>query len=372
MGRGNATNRLRKSSAPIAHRREDGVTHDLAEHLMSTGVLASRFAADWGADEAARFAGCWHDLGKYAKQFQSMIRGADRDAHLEGVAAPRQRVDHSTAGAIWAAQRFGQGYGRLIAYCIAGHHAGLGDWLGEGSARGVKDRLRNEEHLRVALASNPPRQILDLPDPTRPLPTGADLSLWTRMLASALFDADFLDSEGFFDEAKSSTRQIWPSLNVFGPKLDAKLAQIAASAPLNPVNRLRQDVLSACRKAAELPPGLFSLTVPTGGGKTLSSLAFAIGHAARHGLRRVIYAIPFTSIVEQTADVFRRALGDEAVLEHHSALGPRPERKSARSRLASENWDAPLIVTTTVQLLNRCSRAEHLKSGSYTTSRAAC
>ncbi len=286
-----------ESFAPIAHRREDGATHDLAEHLTSTGALAARFAADWAADEAARLAGCWHDLGKYAERFQSMIRGADRDAHLEGVPAPRQRVDHSTAGAIWAVQRFGQGYGRLLAYCIAGHHAGLGDWVGEGSAHGIKDRLRNEDHLRVALAANPPQQILDLPGPTRPLLSGADFSLWTRMLASALFDADFLDSEGFFDPARTSARQIWPSLNALGPKLDAKLAQIAASAAPSPVNRLRQDVLRACRNAAEQPPGLFSLTVPTGGGKTLSSLAFALGHAARHGLRRVIYAIPFTSII---------------------------------------------------------------------------
>ncbi len=159
--------------------------------------------------------------------------------------------------------------------------------------------------------------------------------------------------------------QDWPELGSLLPKLDAHLAQKLATAEPTPVNRLRADVLQACRSAAGRPPGLFSLTVPTGGGKTLSSLAFALEHARRHGLRRVIYAIPFTSIIEQTAQVFREAVGSDAVLEHHSALGPRPDRETARSRLASENWDAPLIVTTTVQLFeslfaNRTSQLRKL------------
>jgi CRISPR-associated endonuclease/helicase Cas3 len=148
-------------------------------------------------------------------------------------------------------------------------------------------------------------------------------------------------------------------------KLDAYLARISAKAEPTPVNRLRTDVLRACRAAARHPPGLFSLTVPTGGGKTLSSLAFALEHARAYGLRRVIYAIPFTSIIEQNARVFREAVGADAVLDHHSALGPRPEAETARSRLAGENWDAPLVVTTTVQLFeslfaNRTSQLRKL------------
>jgi CRISPR-associated endonuclease/helicase Cas3 len=183
------------------------------------------------------------------------------------------------------------------------------------------------------------------------------------MLASALFDADFLDAERFFEPGAAAGRADWPPLDSLGPRLDAHLAVKTAAAEPTSVNRLRAEVLRACRAAAQQSVGLFSLTVPTGGGKTLSSLAFALAHAQRQGLRRIIYAIPFTSIIEQTAQVFRDAVGADAVLEHHSALGPLPEAETARSRLAGENWDAPLIVTTTVQLFESlfASRTSHLR-----------
>jgi CRISPR-associated endonuclease/helicase Cas3 len=185
------------------------------------------------------------------------------------------------------------------------------------------------------------------------------------MFASALFDADFLDAEAFFDPTASAGRADWPALSSLLPKLNAHLVRKSAEAEPTPVNRLRAEVLQACRSAASLPPGLFSLTVPTGGGKTLSSLAFALEHARQNELHRVIYAIPFTSIIEQAARVFREAVGAKAVLEHHSALGPRPDAETVRSRLAGENWDAPLIVTTTVQLFeslfaNRTSQLRKL------------
>ncbi len=343
------------SGKAIAHRRQsDGRTHDLEEHLSAAALLAGRFAEVWGASETAALAALWHDLGKFAAEFQAMITASDPDAHLEGVpAGPRKRVNHSSAGALWAMQRFrGGGFGRLLAYPIAGHHSGLPDWIGEDGRTGLKDRLADRSHLDRTLRANPPRAILDAPLPSTGIPQGADAGLWVRMFASALFDADFLDAEAFFDPNVSPARAEWPALGSLLPKLDTHLARKLAEAEPTPVNRLRADVLQACRAAAPHRPGLFSLTVPTGGGKTLSSLAFALEHARVHGLRRVIYAIPFTSIIEQTARVFREAVGTNAVLEHHSALGPRPKEETARSRLAGENWDAPLIVTTTVQLLD--------------------
>jgi CRISPR-associated endonuclease/helicase Cas3 len=309
-------------------------------------------------------AALWHDLGKYAAEFQAMINSADPEAHLEGVVGgPRQRVNHSSAGALLAVERFGMRFGRLLAYPIAGHHSGLPDWIGEGGRIGLKDRLADKIHLARARAGQPPRDILGASAPSAPIPDGADWGLWVRMLASALFDADFLDAEAFFEPTAAQGRANWPTLSSLLPKLDAHLARKTAKVEPIPVNRLRAEVLQACRAAAARPPGLFSLTVPTGGGKTLSSLAFALEHAQQHGLRRVIYAIPFTSIIEQNAKVFRQAVGSNAVLEHHSALGPRPEAETVRSRLAGENWDAPLVVTTTVQLFESlfASRTSQLR-----------
>ena len=359
---------MAQSGTAIAHRRaSDGATHDLQEHLRAAAFLAGRFAEVWGAAETAALAALWHDLGKYAAEFQEMITASDPDAHLESVpAGSRKRVNHSSAGALWAMQQFpGSAFGRLLAYPIAGHHSGLPDWVGENGRTGLKDRLAERSHLDRTLRANPPRSILEAPLPSTGIPQGADAGLWVRMFASALFDADFLDAEAFFDPTASLGRADWPALSSLLPKLDAHLAQMSAKAEPTPVNCLRADVLRACRAAASHNPELFSLTVPTGGGKTLSSLAFALEHARAHGLRRVIYAIPFTSIIEQTARVFREAIGSKAVLEHHSALGPRPEAETARSRLAGENWDAPLIVTTTVQLFeslfaNRTSQLRKL------------
>ncbi|CCQ74032.1 CRISPR-associated endonuclease Cas3'' [Magnetospira sp. QH-2] len=336
----------------IAHRNPlSRDTHGLWEHSTETGRLAQCFAAAWGAGDIAYLAGLWHDLGKYAAEFQEMI-GGDPDAHLEGQPAPRKRVNHSSAGALWAMQRAleakQRGLGMILGYVIAGHHAGLPDWDPTEGGGGLKDRLTQTSHLERALAAKPPRDLLDFPFPELTLGAGKDLSLWIRLLASALFDADFLDTEAFFNRQKSKDRRGWADLATLSQKLDDHLATFEGVT--GDVNKVRGEVQAACRKAADLPPGLFSLTVPTGGGKTLSSLAFALDHAQRHGLRRVIYAVPFTSIIEQTADVFRAALGGDAVLEHHSALDP--DGNTSRSRLASENWDAPLIVTTTVQLFD--------------------
>jgi len=172
--------------------------------------------------------------------------------------------------------------------------------------------------------------------------------MWLRMLFSCLVDADFLDTEAFMEPERSARRRGYPTLAEMEPFFEKYMAEKTVNAADIYVNRLRAEVLLACREKAIQAPGLFTLTVPTGGGKTLSSLAFALKHALMHGKNRIIYVIPYTSIIEQTADQFRAIFG-ENVLEHHSNLDVDPSKENARSRLASENWDAPLIVTTNVQ-----------------------
>ena len=183
------------------------------------------------------------------------------------------------------------------------------------------------------------------------------------MIYSCLVDADFLDTESFMDPAKSAWRKEFPSLENLHNNLQSHLERLMVAVPSSTINKHRADILNQCLSAADWPPGLFSLTVPTGGGKTLSSLAFALKHALRFGKKRIIYVIPYTSIIEQNAAVFRDILGADAVLEHHSNY--EPEEEDHRSQLASENWDAPLIVTTNVQFFeslfgNRSSRCRKI------------
>lgn len=265
------------------------------------------------------------------------------------------KIDHSAAGAILAAKK-NRGVGRILGYLIAGHHTGLPDWNKVDGTKGdpLSERLSNPEHLRNALKGTPPDSVLNVALPTSlPCQTrngSAELvHLWIRMLYSCLVDADFLDTERFMNPAQASLRPNGLDLATLKERFDQYMSAKAAGAPDTPVNRARKEILRECRqKASSLEPGLFSLTVPTGGGKTLASMAFSLEHAIRHGKKRVIVAIPYTSIIEQTAAVYRDVFGDEAVLEHHSNLDPSSETPA--SRLASENWDAPIIVTTNVQL----------------------
>lgn len=264
-----------------------------------------------------------------------------------------RKIDHATAGALHAVDCFGK-QGRLLAYLIAGHHSGLPDWYHEPGVGGaLTSRLEKKERLQKALSGVPSPDMLDISLPSS-LPCNRQFSdldpvhVWIRMLYSCLVDADFLDTEAFMDSEKADSRINSASLEQLKERFDkymtGKLAQVGDS----PVNRARKEILSECREKALRTPGLFSLTVPTGGGKTLSSMAFALEHALKHGMERIIVAIPFTSIIEQTAEQYRKIFGDDAVLEHHSNLDP--EKETVRTQLASENWDAPIIVTTNVQL----------------------
>ncbi|HJV87360.1 MAG TPA: CRISPR-associated helicase Cas3' [Noviherbaspirillum sp.] len=342
------------TSRAIAHAARDAngnwrEAHDLADHLRSVADLASQFANRFHSGPWAYLAGMWHDLGKYRPRFQQYIRqasGFDPDAHIAGEAG---RTPHSTAGAMLACDRFTT-TGRVLAYLIAGHHAGLSDWFG-----GLDERLEREEsrtELKESLSAHPPDDVIDhagfIPD-LRATPGGKDgFALWVRILFSCLVDADFLDTERYMDAGRARQRGDWPDLphllDLFNRHMFAKLGD----APRTAVNALRNDVLRQCRVKAHDAPGLFSLTVPTGGGKTLSSMAFALEHARHHHKRRIIYAIPYTSIIEQTADAFRGIFGD-ALIEHHSNTDADPDRENHKTRLACENWDAPIVVTTNVQ-----------------------
>jgi len=349
-------------SEPLAH----SGGHQLADHLHAVANMAAVFSQAFDSDTAtqrwAYLAGLWHDLGKYRPGFQRYLQQSnDPNAHIEGRVGGREKT-HSAAGALWALRTLEEKRGttgelaaRVLAYLIAGHHAGLDDWDG-----GLKERLTQADcqtELQEALAAQPPARILDsgefVPD-LRQIPGGpAGFALWVRLLFSCLVDADFLDTEAHFDAGKPARREGFPTLDQMRAVLDAHLTAKATSATPSTVNTLRADILRQCRDKAALSAGFFSLTVPTGGGKTLSSLAFALNHAQTHSKRRVIYAIPYTSIIEQTAEVFRdvfKTLGDEVLIEHHSQADAADKDETARSRLACENWDAPLVVTTNVQL----------------------
>lgn len=335
----------------IAHVSEDkSRLHLLEDHLAGVADLASIMAAEFGASEWAHLAGLWHDLGKYSHEFQSMIRSSiGSDANIE---TKPGRVDHSTAGGIHAVERFG-GLGRVFAYIIAGHHAGLPDWLSESSGGGgLAHRLGRRGLVETAKAARIPQEIVDRALPSgKPRKSGTELSrsMWIRMLYSCVVDADFLDTERFFDPEKAATRENHHNLQDLQKSFDEYMRGKSSAAPDTPVNRVRVKVLRRCVEMASMPQGAFSLTVPTGGGKTLSSLAFALHHAVTHKKKRIIYVIPYTSIIEQTADEFRKVFGD-AVLEHHSNLDVADlSKETPRNRLASENWNAPVIVTTTVQ-----------------------
>ncbi|MEO5730403.1 MAG: CRISPR-associated endonuclease Cas3'' [Byssovorax sp.] len=349
---GNDTARI--ASEALAHLTPDGREHGLLDHLRAVAEAASRFAAPFGGHEIARLTGLWHDLGKYAGGFQKMIREANGfEAHIEGDAGgPR---DHSSAGAIHASRTLGPA-GKVMAFAIAGHHAGLAN---HADLRARLDRKESYPDRCLERAKEGGASAALLTAVAPPLPAylfGATLDharrleMWTRMLFSALCDADFLDTEAFYREDLAALRGGGPAIADLSSHLTQRLDELEAGAPSTEVNRVRAEVRRACAASAHDPPGIFSLTVPTGGGKTLASLAFALAHAEHHGLSRVVVAIPFTSIIEQSAKAYRDALPIAgAVLEHHSALDP--NRDTPQNRIASENWDSPVIVTTTVQLL---------------------
>jgi CRISPR-associated endonuclease/helicase Cas3 len=322
----------------------------LSEHLAHVAEIAGCFADDFRAGQWARAAGLLHDRGKASEEFQDKLDGAP------------QRVDHSTAGAQIAVKIFERA-GKLIAACIAGHHGGLADGK-SGRDSCLASRLKRERIPKLIAHDEfvMPGPIGKLPimvesGKTERLRLAFQVSFFVRMLFSCLVDADRLDSELFTNPERAVYRKGYPEMAELEGRFSAEMRSFLSRSSNKPINIERRKVLEACLSKADETPGLFSLTVPTGGGKTRSSLGFALRHAVTHGLKRIIYVIPFMSIIEQNADVFRGILGNGCVLEHHSAFDlTRMSKQNSeesleyqRFELAAENWDAPLIVTTGVQ-----------------------
>lgn len=373
---------MEKCSGLYAHTPSHGRGwHDLTSHLSHTAAKARANGAKFGAGDISYWAGLWHDLGKFNPEFQEYLRRCELAARRDEPPPPKS-VPHAIYGAALAADSV-----QLLAPIIYGHHAGLPQHARLQSAvapdneetRRVYDRILPVARQRVSglLYEGDPRAVI--PDPPR---DPFQMELFLRMVFSALVDADFLDTEAHFNPGISNRRGADLAPADLWSVLEREQERLISKAEATPVNTVRREVYEACLRAAELPLGVFRLSVPTGGGKMRSGLAFALRHVVEHGLDRVIYVAPYTSIIEQTANEFRRIFGDlgeGAVLEHHSEV--RDEREAARaedpgeaerlheswirSRLATQNWDAPLVVTTSVQLFeslfaNRTSRCRKL------------
>src|SRR5271168_2743945 len=311
----------------------------LASHLTAVGQLAGMRGRKFGAGEAAALAGVLHDLGKYTEGFQNRLRGGASVDH--STAGAREVLNDNSGGAQAALMR------QLVAHCIAGHHAGLPDSIGD-----LDERLRRKFEPLSSIW----REEITLDDAPLTVPEFSwrkernaqlfQFGFLGRMIFSCLVDADFRDTEAFYAEAeKRPVDRTWPRLpEIIGDligRFDRYMADKRAGAPDTPVNDLRAQVLAHVRERADADTGAFSLNVPTGGGKTLASLAFALDHARRHRLDRIVYAMPFTSVIDQTASIFRKVLGEDVILEHHSSIDEEKNNGLERRdklRLATEDW----------------------------------
>jgi CRISPR-associated endonuclease/helicase Cas3 len=336
-------------------------TQLLEDHLHETAKLTAIFSDEFDSGDWGYALGMVHDSGKATSEWQNYL-GNKSGYNEEASSETSGKVEHSGSGAKLAEEVFGKTIGRFLSYCIAGHHTGLPDWIGTPAALAFRLQKSSTkeiyEELKVALPSlcpkNPPWKFSN---------TGLDISLWIRMLFSCLIDADRLDTEKYMTPEQSEERKGYSTLAELQRRFNNYM-DIKTQKPQNHYDELvynsRQQVLADCRKAAELKECFFSLTVPTGGGKTLSSMAFALKHAEKYDKKRIIYVIPYTSIIEQNAQVFKEVFGNDEVVEHHSSLDE--NETTIRSRLATENWDAPIIVTTSVQFFESLFAAKPSRS----------
>ncbi len=320
----------------LAHISGDKIRKQtIPEHLNGTAELAQTFAEVFGCKEWGYGCGLLHDIGKYSEKFQMRLQGG-------------AITDHATAGAkeLFAKKNY------IGAYCISGHHSGLLDGGGPADAGGAATLMgRMEKEVEDYRAFQSEVRIPEFPFPIPLKAQGAggfSLSFFIRMLFSCLVDADYLDTEAFMREERVS-RGGFDSTDVLYERLFCHIEAWLKNEDRNTISGRRTEILKACMKAGERSQGLFRLTVPTGGGKTISSLAFALRHAKEHGLKRVIYVIPYTSIIEQNSQIFKGILGARNVLEDHSNVMMENSEELMRAQLATENWDCPVVVTTNVQ-----------------------
>jgi len=382
----------------VAHiRQSDGAVQGLAEHLSEVGELAQGFAAKIGLADIGLLLGLLHDFGKYSRQFQTYINSAegrispDADDYVE--AGPlKGKIDHSTAGAQYLWQRFapiggksgiGELCGQMLALCIASHHSGLIDCLAEDGVFKFSERMDKpltQTHLKEAQGNADTellaridellhvdtvkqlfgrlQQVVRLPRNGSETLSKVDaftLGVLTRFLFSCLIDADRLSSAEFENPSRKKARLHQRKSDNWSVAIDRLEARLKNFSIEFPIDEIRRDISQTCLNRAHDKQGIYSLTVPTGGGKNLASLRFALHHAAHHKLDRIIYIIPYTSIIEQNAQQVRDILESDEdlfswVLEHHSNI--EPDQHNWHAKLVAENWDAPIVFTTMVQFLD--------------------
>ncbi|WP_315377885.1 CRISPR-associated helicase Cas3' [Kingella denitrificans] len=374
------------SSRYIAHvRKSDGQPQSLQTHLIETAEIAKLLAAKLDLDQAGGLLGLMHDFGKYSQDFQEYIKsvtGINPDAD-DYVLPNGKKIDHSTAGAQWvyrelrkfgAAQGIGELFGQMLGLCIASHHGeGLIDCLdGEGNPKWIERFNKTDELTHLAECERNADEVVQqkayelagenlirsLLKAVKPILSDQTtnvkikefyLGCLTRFLFSCLIDADRINSSDFEREAQKEVRRLtkkpdWQSV------IDKLETHLASFENRYPIDEIRRKISDDCLKRASDFQGIYTLTVPTGGGKTLASLRYALHHAQKHHLDRIIYIIPYTSIIDQNAQAVREILGEDWVLEHHSNL--EPEKQSWQDKLLSENWDKPIVFTTMVQFLD--------------------
>ena len=318
----------------IAHK--DGEREQtIKEHLIGTATLAGQFAEKFGSKDWGYCGGMLHDIGKYSKEFQKKIK---EDTNI--------MVDHATAGAQLCMKK----NLLILGYCIAGHHAGLPDYGNTAERSSLcgryKKKICNYEAYQEEIKI--PKIYTELFAEEAVSNFDFSISTFTRMIYSCLVDADFLDTEYFMKNGLVE-RQSGQSMDVLLKKLENHILDWLKNNDIDTINGRRTEILKKCIEGGKGDRGIFRLTVPTGGGKTIASLAFALNHAVQHHMDRIIYVVPYISVIEQNAEVFREILGNENVLENHCNVDYEDSEELRPMQLASENWDKPIVVTTNVQ-----------------------